>query len=288
MKKILIGLAIVFIAFQNAEAQTVTGAANSKIEQELLKANREYDAAIVAGDANVLDRIFADDFVYTNPDGEVKNKAQQLAFARSGDLKLESGQSDDVKVRVYGNTAVMTGRFTAKGQFKGKNLEINERYTAVWIKQNGRWRLIAEQGNFIKPQSNDAEKMSSVNYYIAEERKNLNRPYSDAVRVGNTLYLSGAIGTARGTNQLVSGGIEAETRQTLENIKQTLEANGSSMNDVVKCTVMLADIGEWDKMNAIYRTYFPNNRPARSSLGVNGLVLNARVEIECTAVVPMR
>jgi reactive intermediate/imine deaminase len=286
MKKILIGLAIIFTTFQTAPAQTASGAAaNPKIEQELLKANREYDAAIVAGDANALDKIFADEFVYTNPDGEVRDKAQQLAFARSGDLKLESGTSDQVKMRVYGNMAVMTGRFTAKGQFKGKSLEINERYTAVWIKQNGRWRLVAEQGNLIKPQSTDAEKVSSVNYYIAEERKNLNRPYSDAVRVGNTLYLSGAIGTMRGTNQLVTGGIEAETRQTLENIKQTLEANGSSLNEVVKCTVMLADISEWDKMNAIYRTYFPNNRPARSSLGVNGLVLNARVEIECIAAV---
>jgi reactive intermediate/imine deaminase len=285
MNKFLIGFVIVLTAFQLVFSQAANGKANPKIEQELLKVNQEYDAAIVAGDANALDRIFADEFVYTTPDGEVRNKAGQLAFARSGDLKLESGKSDDVKVSVYGNTAVMTGLFTAKGQFQGKNLDIRERYTAVWVKQNGRWRLVAEQGNFIKSQSGESGKTSSVNYYVAEERKNLNRPYSDAVRVGNTLYLSGAIGTMRGSNQLVAGGIEAETRQTLENIKQTLEANGSSMNEVVKCTVMLAEIGEWDKMNAIYRTYFPNNRPARSSLGVNGLVANARVEIECIAVV---
>ncbi|HVF09440.1 MAG TPA: RidA family protein, partial [Abditibacteriaceae bacterium] len=71
----------------------------------------------------------------------------------------------------------------------------------------------------------------------------------------------------------------------LENIKQVLEANGSSMDRVVKCTVMLADIGEWEKMNGVYRTYFPKNRPARSALGVNGLVLGARVEIECIATV---
>ena len=125
----------------------------------------------------------------------------------------------------------------------------------------------------------------AVKYYIAEERKALNRPYSDAVRVGNVLYLSGAIGTLPGTNDLAPGGVEAETRQTLENIKQAVEANGSSMNRVVKCTVMLADISEWDKMNAVYRTYFPDNRPARSSLGVSGLVQNARVEIECMAAV---
>ncbi|MCA1625288.1 MAG: nuclear transport factor 2 family protein [Acidobacteria bacterium] len=73
-----------------------------------------------------------------------------MAFARSGDFKLESGQSDDVKVRIYKNAAVMTGRFTAKGSFRGKNIEIRERYTAVWVKKKGRWRLVAEQGNLVK------------------------------------------------------------------------------------------------------------------------------------------
>ena len=254
-------------------------------EAELQKANRDYDAAIVRGDVAALERIFADEFVYTNPDGEVRDKRQQLAFFRSGDLKFDRGQSDDLKIRVYGNTAVLIGRFTAKGAFKGEPLEVNERYTAVWVKQNGRWRLVGEQGNFIKPKTG-GEAAAGVNYYIAPERRALNRPYSDAVRVGNTLYLSGAIGTLPGgTNQLAPGGIEAETRQTLENIRQLLQNNGSSMNEVVKCTVMLADINEWDKMNAVYRTYFPVKRPARSSLGVNGLVQNARVEIECIATV---
>ncbi len=129
---------------------TLTLSQSNRAKRELLKANQEYDAAIVGNYAKTLERIFADEFVYTTPDGEVRNKAQQLAFARSGDLKLESGQSDDVKVRIYKNTAVMTGRFTAKGSFRGKNLEIRERYTAVWVKQNGRWRLVAEQGNFVK------------------------------------------------------------------------------------------------------------------------------------------
>jgi len=79
-----------------------------------------------------------------------QRQAQQLAFTKSGDLRLESGQSDDVKVRVYKSTAVMTGRFTAKGQFRGKNIDIRERYTAVWVKKDGHWRLVAEQGNEIK------------------------------------------------------------------------------------------------------------------------------------------
>jgi 2-iminobutanoate/2-iminopropanoate deaminase len=112
------------------------------------------------------------------------------------------------------------------------------------------------------------------------------RPFSPAVRVGNMLYLSGQIGTPDATSgTLVPGGIEAETRQTLENIKDVLQRTGSSMDRVVKCTVMMADMREWDRMNVVYATYFPKNKPARSALGANGLALGARVEIECWATV---
>jgi len=93
-------------------------------------------------------------------------------------------------------------------------------------------------------------------------------PFSEAVRVDNTLYLSGLVGVKPGTTALVSGGIEAE-----------------SMDDVVKCTVMLADISEWSTFNKIYQTYFTDRYPARSALGANGLALGARIEVECIAVV---
>lgn len=113
------------------------------------------------------------------------------------------------------------------------------------------------------------------------------RPFSPAVRVGNLIFLSGQIGTdgaSAASNAPVPGGIEAETRQALENIKATLTAVGSSMDKVVKCTVMMADMKEWDRMNSVYRTYFtPGRLPARSALGANGLALGARVEIECIA-----
>lgn len=112
------------------------------------------------------------------------------------------------------------------------------------------------------------------------------RPFSPAVRVGNMLYLSGQIGTANATSaSVVPGGIEPETRQAMENIKDVLQRSGSSMDRVVKCTVMLADMREWDRMNAVYATYFPTNKPARSAIGANGLALGARVEIECWATV---
>ena len=114
----------------------------------------------------------------------------------------------------------------------------------------------------------------------------LTRPFSPAVRVGNLLFLSGQIGTsANAAGGLVAGGIEAETRQTMENIKDVLTRVGSSMDRVVKCTVMMADMAEWGRMNTVYETYFPNHKPARSALGANGLALGARVEIECIAVI---
>ncbi|HLG14757.1 MAG TPA: RidA family protein [Blastocatellia bacterium] len=111
------------------------------------------------------------------------------------------------------------------------------------------------------------------------------RPFSDVVRVGNMLYLAGKLGTD-GSGKLASGGIAGETRQTLENIKTVLESNGSSLDHVVKCTVMLADMKEWAEMNSVYTTFFKKDRmPARSAFGTSGLALNARVEIECIAVV---
>ena len=122
---------------------------------------------------------------------------------------------------------------------------------------------------------------TDVEHYSSNPEMQL--PFSDAVRVGNMLYLSGKIGNIPGTSELAEGGIQGETRQTLENIKATLEKYGSSMSEVVKCTVFLADIEEWGAMNEVYITYFPVNPPARSALGASGLALDSRVEIECLA-----
>lgn len=121
----------------------------------------------------------------------------------------------------------------------------------------------------------------TVEHYPVNEDMQL--PFSDAVRVGDMLYLSGKIGNIPGSSQLAEGGISGETRQALENIKASLEKHGSSMDEVVKCTVFLADIAEWGAMNEVYTTYFPVNPPARSALGSSGLALNSRVEIECFA-----
>lgn len=125
-----------------------------------------------------------------------------------------------------------------------------------------------------------------VEFLTSPDTTSLNVPFSEAVRVGNTLYLSGNIGNIPGKKQLVEGGIKAETKQAMENIKRVLQRNGTSFNKVFKCTVMLADIKEWAEMNQVYKTYFPENRfPARSAFGTSGLALGARTEITCMATV---
>jgi enamine deaminase RidA (YjgF/YER057c/UK114 family) len=102
------------------------------------------------------------------------------------------------------------------------------------------------------------------------------------VRAGTTWYLSGQLGTDS-TGRLVPGGIGPETRQALANIRALLEQHGSGMDRVVKCTAMLADMGEWGAMNQEYVRHFPGRRPARSAFGTTGLALGARVELECLA-----
>ena len=124
-----------------------------------------------------------------------------------------------------------------------------------------------------------------VEFLTTPERRALGLPFSEAVRVGNMLYLSGQLGAAPGTMAVVEGGIQAETRQTLENIKAVLERYGSSMDRVVKCTAMIDDMSEWPAMNEIYTEYFPGPKPARSAFGADGLALGAKVEIECWATV---
>jgi reactive intermediate/imine deaminase len=108
-------------------------------------------------------------------------------------------------------------------------------------------------------------------------------PFSPAVKVGNVIYLSGQIGNNRGTRDMVPGGIGPETRQALDNIRTVLEASGSSLDRVFKCTVYLADIAEYDAMNQAYALVFSKDPPARSTVAGSGLALGARVEIECMA-----
>ena len=112
-------------------------------------------------------------------------------------------------------------------------------------------------------------------------------PFSAAVRAGDMLYLSGAIGS--GADGALPAGIEAQTRQVMENIREVLTGAGASFDDVVRCVVMLEEMADWPAFNRVYVTYFnPERRPARSVFGADGLARGALVEVECTAYVPER
>lgn len=120
-------------------------------------------------------------------------------------------------------------------------------------------------------------------YHRTEAQARAGYPFSSAVQAGPWLILSGDIGLDPATGKLAPGGIEAEARRTMDNIGATLAAHGADFDDLVKCSVFLADMGEWATFNAIYREYFKVHFPARSALGASGLALGARVEVECLA-----
>ena len=107
-------------------------------------------------------------------------------------------------------------------------------------------------------------------------------PFSSAVRVGDLLFLSGQIGNK--PDGTLPQGIEAQARQTMENIGSVLKGQGLGLGDLIKCTVMLDDMADWPAFNRVYVTYFPDGKyPARSAFGADGLALGALLEVECIA-----
>ncbi len=120
------------------------------------------------------------------------------------------------------------------------------------------------------------------NFIKSQYESRHNAPFSDAVEVDGLLFLTGQVGKDHIAGKVVEGGIEAETRQVLNNIKDVLEANGSDMNHVVKCTVILSDINDFGAMNKVYRTFFADNKPARTTFAAD-LVPGYKIEIEVVA-----
>jgi len=123
-----------------------------------------------------------------------------------------------------------------------------------------------------------------MEFIVSHATRTAGLPFSDAVRVGDILCLSGQIGNVPGRLELVPGGLAAETRQMMDNIAHVLNSAGRSFDDVFKCQVMLADISQWAAFNEVYVTYFkPGRLPARSAFGAAALALGAAVEMECWA-----
>ncbi len=121
-------------------------------EQTLMKMEQEMADAIVKGDMSVYDKYSADNSVFTDPGGMMMTKAQSLAMFKSGDLKLESIKMDNMKVQMFGNTAVVTYTSMDKGTYKGRDISGEYRWTDVFVKTGGKWKLVAGQGTPIMKQ----------------------------------------------------------------------------------------------------------------------------------------
>jgi 2-iminobutanoate/2-iminopropanoate deaminase len=137
-------------------------------------------------------------------------------------------------------------------------------------------------GMQIKKPKNEAAMDKTV--IASEKAPKAIGPYSVAIRAGSLVFASGQLGLDPRSGNLVAGGIEAETRQALTNIRNVLEDSGSGMPAVVKTTVFLKDMADFPKMNAVYAEFFPETPPARSTVQVAALPKNGNVEIEATAI----
>ena len=128
-----------------------------------------------------------------------------------------------------------------------------------------------------------AQESSEIIFHKSHEPKKQNAPFSDAVQAGNMFFLAGQLGMDQTTRTLVEGGIQAETEQAIENIEAVLAQHGLTLDNVVKCTVILSDIGDFAAFNEVYTQYF-TKKPARTTFAASGIAANGKVEIDVIAV----
>ena len=128
------------------------------------------------------------------------------------------------------------------------------------------------------------QEKKTVRKVITFENTPVKRPYSPAIEVNNTLYVSGQIAVDQATGKLIEGGIEDQSRQVLKNLKNVIEKGGYAMDNVAKCTVLLSDIAFYSTVNQIYMEFFPKDPPARMAFAVKDLPLGALIEIDAIAV----
>jgi uncharacterized protein (TIGR02246 family) len=144
-RKVVIAAALVLAGTPVAlgQKQSASRDQRSSVEQTIRQLDKERIQAQIDANAQALDRIYADDFIGVGPSGTVRTKPQVISDFTSGDLKFQSITTDEVHVRVYKDTVVETGLSTMVGQDKGKTVPQDTRFTRVWVKQKGRWRLVA-------------------------------------------------------------------------------------------------------------------------------------------------
>jgi reactive intermediate/imine deaminase len=263
-------------AIMKAVYEAISGDAGQARDWDRFRSLFHKDARLIPTNKNQQTNVFG--ATVLSPEDYIKRV--EPVFAQNGFYEKEIARKTDN----YGNIVQAFSTYEARRKKDDEKPFLRGINSFQLLFDGTRWWVMtifwqAETPDNLIP--NKYER-APVEYLSSETLKGY--PFSESVRVGNLIYLSGQIGTDS-TGKLVAGGISQETKQTLDNIKHALERQGSSMDNVIKCIVMIADMKEWAEMNKVYVTFFKNNLPARSSLGVNGLALGAKVEIECIATV---
>jgi len=161
-------------------------------------------------------------------------------------------------------------------------MKVNYVFLSIFLMFNSCISL--KVGNKDVKTNNSTSNLNTIEFINSQENIDRGYPFSEATVVNGIIFLSGEIGTLP-DGTLIDGGIEAETRQTLTNIKNKLEKMGGSMDDIFKCTCMLSDIKDWPLMSLEYKKFFNSQKlPARSAFAGSGLALGAKLEIECMAI----
>jgi len=143
--------ALAFVAFGAAQSQNAADASEASTKGEILQIERERNRAIISGDAAALDRMTSDDYTFVTLRGELRTKPEIIQGFKSGSFHYDSRQISELNVRVYGNTAVVTGRSNQKGRENGRDYSGDYRFTRVYARQGGRWQTVALQATLIQP-----------------------------------------------------------------------------------------------------------------------------------------
>ncbi|MEO6588429.1 MAG: nuclear transport factor 2 family protein [Pyrinomonadaceae bacterium] len=147
MKKLFIAIALMTLFGSFAYGQK-----KMTDEQTIMKMEQEMTDGVIKGDVSANDKYAADSAVFTDPGGMMMNKAQSMAMFKSGDLKIESSKIDGMKVQMFGDTAIATYTTMDKGMYKGRDISGQYRWTDVFVKMGGKWKLVAGQGTPIVQQ----------------------------------------------------------------------------------------------------------------------------------------
>lgn len=151
MKKATLCVVLIITGFlglamaQGNSGQATKDKKSGSVEEELMKLERDGVEAMRRNDISYFEKLEAPDYIFIDPGGMVHTREEDLAIARSGDLKIESMNIDEMKVRVYGDTAVVTGQSTVKGSFKTHDISGKYRWTDVFVKRNGKWQIVNAQ-----------------------------------------------------------------------------------------------------------------------------------------------